>query len=181
MANIKGIELASNIYDLEDETARGDIETNTSKIGNLVNLETTVKTNLVAAINEVNGNVTDINKQIKNIVVTSQTIEKESERTGLTKLASITVPKNSVVTITVSFWNAFYTVKTLVVSEENQSVPYPVFAKSVSTEHPQDGLTVTLCNTGNEDRSFSVQFEAEAPTNVTNPYYLMVSKMLLND
>ncbi len=55
MADIKGIELASNIYGLEDETARGDSETNASAIGNLANLNTTAKTNLVAAINEVNG------------------------------------------------------------------------------------------------------------------------------
>lgn len=54
MADIKGIELASDIYGLEDETARTDTEANTSAIGNLANLETTAKANLVAAINEVN-------------------------------------------------------------------------------------------------------------------------------
>ncbi len=73
MANIKGIELASEIYDLEDETARSTAtaasqtattasqtataasQTATqadSKIGNLTDLLTTTKTNLVAAINE---------------------------------------------------------------------------------------------------------------------------------
>lgn len=52
MADIKGIELASDIYGLEDETARDNSETNTSAIGTLANLETTAKTNLVAAINE---------------------------------------------------------------------------------------------------------------------------------
>ncbi len=55
MADIKGIELASDIYGLEDETARDNVETNTSAIGTLANLETTAKTNLVAAINEVNS------------------------------------------------------------------------------------------------------------------------------
>ena len=55
MADIKGIELASDIYGLEDEKARGDVETNTSAIGNLADLNTTAKNNLVAAINEVNG------------------------------------------------------------------------------------------------------------------------------
>lgn len=57
MADIKGIKLASDIYGLEDETARGNTETNTSAIGTLANLETTAKTNLVAAINEVNSAV----------------------------------------------------------------------------------------------------------------------------
>lgn len=57
MADIKGIELASDIYGLEDETARDSTETNTSAIGTLANLETTAKNNLVAAINEVNGKI----------------------------------------------------------------------------------------------------------------------------
>lgn len=57
MADIKGIELASDIYGLEDETARDNVETNTSAIGTLANLETTAKTNLVEAINEVNEKV----------------------------------------------------------------------------------------------------------------------------
>lgn len=52
MANVKGIELASNIYGLEDEEARASAGTNASAIGNLANLETTAKDNLVAAINE---------------------------------------------------------------------------------------------------------------------------------
>ena len=55
MADIKGIELASDIYGLEDEKARDDVETNASAIGNLANLNTTAKTSLVAAINEING------------------------------------------------------------------------------------------------------------------------------
>lgn len=58
MADIKGIELASDIYGLEDETARDNTETNTSAIGTLANLETTAKTNLVAAINEVKADTT---------------------------------------------------------------------------------------------------------------------------
>lgn len=53
MADIKGIELASDIYGLEDETARDNTETNTSAIGTLADLQTTAKTNLVAAINEI--------------------------------------------------------------------------------------------------------------------------------
>ena len=53
MANIKGIELASDVYGLEDEEVRDDVETNTSAIGNLADLETTAKTDLVSAINEV--------------------------------------------------------------------------------------------------------------------------------
>lgn len=59
MADIKGIELASDIYGLEDEKARDDTETNTSAIGTLADLETTAKTNIVAAINEVNGKSDD--------------------------------------------------------------------------------------------------------------------------
>lgn len=58
MADIKGIELASDIYGLEDETARGDTETNASAIGNLANLNTTAKNNLVAAINEIKADTT---------------------------------------------------------------------------------------------------------------------------
>lgn len=59
MAGIKGIELASDIYGLEDETARDNAETNTSAIGTLANLNTTAKTNLVAAINEVDEKIND--------------------------------------------------------------------------------------------------------------------------
>ena len=52
MADIKGIEIESMVYGLEDKEARDDVETNTSAIGTLANLQTTAKTNLVAAINE---------------------------------------------------------------------------------------------------------------------------------
>lgn len=52
MADIKGIELASEIYGLEDEEARASADTNASAIGDLADLETTAKDNLVAAINE---------------------------------------------------------------------------------------------------------------------------------
>ena len=51
MADIKGIELASEIYGLEDEEARASADTNASAIGDLADLETTAKDNLVAAIN----------------------------------------------------------------------------------------------------------------------------------
>ena len=60
MADIKGIELASDIYGLKDEKARDDTETNASAIGTLANLNTTAKNNLVAAINEVNGTVEEM-------------------------------------------------------------------------------------------------------------------------
>ena len=60
MADIKGIELASDIYGLEDETARDNAETNTSAIGVLANLATTAKTNLVAAINEICTNLANL-------------------------------------------------------------------------------------------------------------------------
>lgn len=58
MADIKGIELAGDIYGLEDEKTRDDTETNTSAIGTLANLHTTAKNNLVAAINEVKADTT---------------------------------------------------------------------------------------------------------------------------
>lgn len=44
MADIKGIELASDIYGLEDETARNDTETNASAIENLTNRVTNTET-----------------------------------------------------------------------------------------------------------------------------------------
>lgn len=53
MADIKGIELASDIYGLEDETARNEASENTTSIGDLSELETTEKTDLVSALNEV--------------------------------------------------------------------------------------------------------------------------------
>lgn len=95
MANVRGIELASEIYDLEDTSARntattasqtatqaGQTATQASqtatqasqtasaasqtatqadeKIGTLADLLTTVKTNLVAAINEIYTNLTNL-------------------------------------------------------------------------------------------------------------------------
>ena len=53
MATIKGIEVSSQTYDLEDETGRDAISDNTTAIGTLANLDTTAKTDLVSAINEV--------------------------------------------------------------------------------------------------------------------------------
>ena len=82
MANIRGIELASEIYDLEDTSARntataasqtatqaGQTATQASqtatqadeKIGDLTDLETTTKTDLVSSINEVKAEA-DSNK-----------------------------------------------------------------------------------------------------------------------
>lgn len=55
MANIFGIEVSGDTYDLEDSQARQDTQTNENNIGILANLATTVKTNLVNAINEVFG------------------------------------------------------------------------------------------------------------------------------
>lgn len=71
MADIKGIELASDIYGLEDEKARDDVETNTSAIGNLANLSTTAKNNLVAAINEIDEKIDDWEDITSQIVRTS--------------------------------------------------------------------------------------------------------------
>ena len=54
MANetYKGIEVGGIIYDNEDETARNGVNTNTTSIGTLTDLETEEKTNLVGSINE---------------------------------------------------------------------------------------------------------------------------------
>lgn len=50
---VKGIEVSGQIYDNEDETARNTANENATSIGNLDDLETTEKTSLVDAINEV--------------------------------------------------------------------------------------------------------------------------------
>lgn len=55
MAEIKGIEVLGEIYNIEDETARTNAETNATSIGTLADLETEEKTNLVEAINELAG------------------------------------------------------------------------------------------------------------------------------
>lgn len=51
--NIKGIEVSGEIYDIEDETARTNASGNATSIGDLSELETTEKSSLVGAINEV--------------------------------------------------------------------------------------------------------------------------------
>lgn len=79
MADIKGIELASDIYGLEDETARDNTETNTSAIGTLANLKTTVKTDLVAAINEVADKVPS--RPIIKVTTTKSSMSNTSELT----------------------------------------------------------------------------------------------------
>ena len=71
MADINGIELASDIYGLEDETARDNTEANTSAIGTLANLNTTAKNNIVAAINEVDEKIDDWEDITSQIVVTA--------------------------------------------------------------------------------------------------------------
>lgn len=53
MAAIKGFEVSGTIYENEDETARTNAQSNTSKIGDLADLETTEKTSVVGALNEV--------------------------------------------------------------------------------------------------------------------------------
>lgn len=67
MADIRGIELASDIYGLQDTSARTDTEKNTSAIGTLANLNTTAKTNLVSAINEVNGKAENNEESIETL------------------------------------------------------------------------------------------------------------------
>lgn len=52
---IIGINLNGIDYDYEDEETSSQTEENTSKIGDLTDLETTAKTDLVSAINEVNS------------------------------------------------------------------------------------------------------------------------------
>lgn len=60
MADIKGIELASDIYGLEDEESRSGVQGNASAIGDLDDLETTEKTSIVGAINENVANISNI-------------------------------------------------------------------------------------------------------------------------
>ena len=52
MANIFGIEVSGDTYDLEDSQARQDTQQNEDNIGNLSTLETTEKNTVVGAINE---------------------------------------------------------------------------------------------------------------------------------
>lgn len=54
MAEINKIKLGSTTYDLEDTEARGDVADLKGAVGNLSQLHTDVKTNIVNAINEVN-------------------------------------------------------------------------------------------------------------------------------
>lgn len=81
MATIRGIELASDIYDLQDTQGRSATQTaqntatqaqelaedNESSIGTLANLNTTAKNNLVSAINEVNGKADGTTKTINTL------------------------------------------------------------------------------------------------------------------
>lgn len=53
MANIHGIEVSGETYDLEDTNARNGVSSNAVNIGDLSDLETTAKTDLVSAVNEV--------------------------------------------------------------------------------------------------------------------------------
>lgn len=66
MANetYKGIEVSGIIYDNEDETARNGVNTNTTSIGTLTDLETEEKTNLVGSINEVLRSIKDYSLKV---------------------------------------------------------------------------------------------------------------------
>lgn len=55
MAIVKGIEVGGETYDIADETSREEITQQSENIGNIEDLETEDKTNLVAAINELVG------------------------------------------------------------------------------------------------------------------------------
>lgn len=74
---IIGINLNGIDYDYEDEETSNQAEENTSKIGDLADLETTAKTDLVSAINEVNGgssavgNLADLTTTVKTNVVSA--------------------------------------------------------------------------------------------------------------
>lgn len=52
MSNISKINVDGVVYDIEDTVARGEISNLESQLGNLSNLQTTTKTDLVSAINE---------------------------------------------------------------------------------------------------------------------------------
>ena len=79
MANprIIGIKLNGLDYDYEDEPLTPIVEENTEAIGNLNLLETTVKTDLVSAINEVNsgssavGDLANLTTEAKNNIVSA--------------------------------------------------------------------------------------------------------------
>ena len=101
MANIRGIELASEIYDLEDTSARNTATTASqtatqagqtatqasqtatqasqtateadSKIGNLTDLKTTDKTSIVGAINENKENITELKAMVKTLNISNKT------------------------------------------------------------------------------------------------------------
>lgn len=64
MATVKGIEVSGTTYDIEDETSRNGVTANEEAIGDLSDLETTVKTDLVSAINELANGGSEIPKVI---------------------------------------------------------------------------------------------------------------------
>lgn len=57
MASVKGIEIGGDVYDIEDAESRETLETQSEQIGNLEDLGTSEKGNLVAAINEVKDSI----------------------------------------------------------------------------------------------------------------------------
>ena len=57
MANVSKFVIGSTEIDVKDTTARSNASTNATSIGTLSSLTTTTKTDLVSAINEVNGSI----------------------------------------------------------------------------------------------------------------------------
>ena len=97
MADIKGIELASEVYGLEDEQVRDDVETNTSAIGNLASLATTAKSNLVAAINEVK-NEADSNETAIGTLTDLRTTTKSNLVAAINEVLGRIVPQKIIYT-----------------------------------------------------------------------------------
>lgn len=58
MSDVSKFKIGTTEINVKDSTARTGVTTNTDNIGNLSNLTTTAKTNLVAAVNEINASVT---------------------------------------------------------------------------------------------------------------------------
>lgn len=72
MATVKGIEVSGTTYDIEDETSRNGVTANEEAIGDLSDLETTVKTDLVSAVNEANEKA-ELAEQLDGNYITQRT------------------------------------------------------------------------------------------------------------
>lgn len=57
MSDVSKFKIGTTEISVKDSTARSGVATNSNNIGTLSNLTTTVKTNLVAAINEIDGSM----------------------------------------------------------------------------------------------------------------------------